>query len=218
MLGSGSVRIVPQVLLPREDKAEKRAAALAIWRSAGPIEGTPAEAYLRGRGIHIKLPASLRFARLSYGRGERLPCLVALVADTHDKVSGIQRTFVKEDGSGKADVPAAKLSLGRIAGAAIRLAPVAADLVVTGGLEDGLTLQQELGRAVWCATGEGNVANLDLPASVQSVTIGADNDESGEAHARRAAEAFTNQGRAVRIIRPLSGFKDFSAELQGIAA
>ena len=34
-----------------------------------------------------------------------MPCLVALVANAQDKIGGIQRTFVREDGSGKADVP-----------------------------------------------------------------------------------------------------------------
>lgn len=216
MLGAGEVPAIPvPALPPKEDSGETRARAVSLWRSAGPVAGTPAEAYLRGRGIHISLPETLRFARLRYGRSDRLPCLVALLANADDKISGIQRTFVKEDGSGKADVPAAKLSLGRITGAAIRLAPASSELVVTGGLEDGLTLQQELGRAVWCATGEGNLANLSFPQAVQSVTIGADNDCSGEAHARRAAKVFSNQGRSVRIIRPLTGFKDFSAELQG---
>ena len=111
-----------------------------------------------------------------------------------------------------------KLSLGRIGGGAIRLAPAAGTLVVTGGLEDGLTLQQELGQAVWAATGEGNMANIILPVGVKSVVVGADRDDSGDTHAKRAADAFALQGRTVRIIRPMPGFKDFNSELQGIPA
>lgn len=43
-------------------EAEKRARqALALWREALPINGTPAETYLRGRGLSLDLPASLRF-------------------------------------------------------------------------------------------------------------------------------------------------------------
>lgn len=217
MLDGGNLPVVAQPALPPELERDTTAEAVSIWRSAGPIAGTPAEAYLRGRGLDLRLPDSLRFARLRYGE-KSLPCLVALVANSQDKIGGIQRTFVREDGSGKADVRAPKLSLGRIAGGAIRLAPAAGALVITGGLEDGLTLQQELGQAVWAATGEGNMANMILPVGVQSVIIGADSDHSGEAHARRAADAFTQQGRSVRIIRPLPGCKDFNAELQGIPA
>lgn len=205
----------PRVLSPLLAKDTTPLAA-SIWQSASSINGTPAESYLRSRGLHLPLPCTLRFARLPYPHETgRLPCLVALISDINDQPVGIQRTFVREDGSGKADVPTPKLSLGRVRGGAIRLAPVAAELVVTGGLEDGLTLQQELGRAVWAATGEGNMANMVLPETVRSVTIGADNDESGERHAMRAAEAFSLQGRDVRIMRPFTGFKDFNDELRG---
>lgn len=216
-LGAGDLPVATVPTAPAEPERDTTAEAILIWRSAGPIAGTPAEAYLRGRGLDLRLPESLRFARLRYGKQIR-PCLIALVANAQDKIGGIQRTFVREDGSGKADVPAPKLSLGRIGGGAIRLAPAAGMLVVTGGLEDGLTLQQELGQAVWAATGEGNMATLVLPLGVQSVVIGADRDDSGEAHAKRAADAFALQGRSVRIIRPMPGHKDFNSELQGIAA
>ena len=115
-------------------------------------------------------------------------------------------------------MPTPKLSLGRLTGGAIRLAPASTSLLITGGVEDGLTLQQELGRSTWAAAGEGNMANMVLPEAVASVTIGADRDESGERHARRAADAFSEQGREVRIMRPCLGFKDFNDELRGVSA
>jgi len=214
MLEGGNLPMVVQPTLPPEPERDTTAEAIAIWRAAAPIGGTPAEAYLRGRGLDLRLPESLRFARLRYGT-KTLPCLVALIANAENKIGGIQRTFVKEDGTGKAEVPAPKLSLGRIGGGAIRLAPAATNLIVTGGLEDGLTLQQEMGLAVWAATGEGNMAGMVLPVGVKVVTIGADRDDAGERHARRAADAFAEQGRTVAIIRPMPGFNDFNSELQG---
>lgn len=211
-------RMLPvPVARPRvaEAKPETSEVARAIWRAAAPIADTPAAAYLRSRGIHTRLPESLRFARLKYPRRPGLlPCMVAIVANAENKLSGIQRTYVREDGTGKADVPTPKLSLGRIRGGAIRLAPGATELTVCGGIEDGLTLQQKLGRAVWCVTGEGNMASLVLPQGVRSVTVAADNDASGAEHARRAAEAFALEGRTARIFRPLTGYKDFNSELQ----
>ena len=193
--------------------------ARAIWRAASPIRGTPAEAYLRSRAIDCVLPETLRFARLRYPKQNGLlPCLVALVTSADNRVSGIQRTFVREDGSGKADVPEAKLSLGNIAGGAIRLAPVAAAMTIAGGLEDGLSIQLMFGKAVWAVTGEGNMASLILPDMVTCVTIGADADHSGEHHAQRAAARFNLQGRTAKIIRPLSPYKDFNAELMGASA
>lgn len=213
MLGGGNLPMVVAPQLPTKPERDTTAEAIAIWRAAGSISSTPAEAYLCQRGLDLRLPDSLRFARLRYG-SKTLPCLVALIANAENKIGGIQRTFIKEDGSGKADVPAPKLSLGRVGGGAIRLAPAAATIVVTGGLEDGLTLQQELVQAVWAATGEGNMANMALPVGVRSVVIGADRDDSGEAHAKRAADAFLAQGRSVRIIRPMRGYNDFNSQLQ----
>jgi DNA primase len=214
MLDGGQVPVVTVRALPPEPERDTTARAVSVWRSAGPAAGTPAEAYLRGRGLHLPIPASIRFARLRYGtRGDLHPSLVALVASVENKAVGIQRTYLREDGR-KADVPTVKLSLGRIRGAAIRLAPSAAELAVTGGLEDGLTIQQELGLPTWAATGEGNMASLVLPAVVRSVVVGADGDATGERFARAAAEAFSEQGRRARIIRPAIGFKDFNQELQ----
>ncbi|CAM3133462.1 Toprim domain-containing protein [Sphingomonas antarctica] len=199
---------------PKEDRGDE---ARDIWRNASPISGTPAETYLRRRGLWLNLPDSLRFARLRYGkRGPMHPCLIALVASVDNKAIGIQRTYLT-DGGGKAAVPKPKLSLGSVRGGAIRLAPGAVKLMVCEGLEDGLTLQQELGCAVWVAAGASMLPSMRIPEGVASVVIGADGDEPGERSAQDAARAFARPGRQVRIIRPLDGHKDFNDELRGVA-
>lgn len=216
MLDGGHLPTVPVRSLPPEPERDTTAEAVSIWRAASPAPGTPAEAYLRRRGLNLPIPASIRFARLPLGRRAPMPCLVALATSAENRAVGIQRTFLTEEGC-KADLPEGrvKFSLGRLRGAAVRLAPVAAELVVTGGLEDGLTLQQELGRPVWVAAGEGNMASMVLPAIVRSVVVGADGDATGERFARAAAEAFALEGRAARIIRPTPPHKDFNAQLTG---
>ena len=215
MLGSGSV---PVIAVPAfealPDDRDTAVEALSIWQDAGPISGTPAETYLRRRGLILRLPESLRFARLRYGkRGPTHPCLVALVAGANDKAMGIQRTYLT-DGGGKAAVPKVKLSLGHVLGGAIRLSPCAAMLTVCEGIEDGLSLQQELGRGVWVAAGASMMPAMRFPAGVNQIVIGADGDERGEDAARKAADAFTRQGKRCRIIRPNEGFKDFNEMVQ----
>lgn len=213
---------LPVAYRPRPSSGDDRntvAEALEIWRQAVPIKGTPAETYLRSRRLICRLPESLRFARLRYGkRGSLYPCLVALIASADHRATGIQRTYLNEAGTGKANVPKQKLSLGRVRGGAIRLAPPGGRLVVCEGLEDGLTLQQELGIATWVAAGVGNLRTLELPIGVRSVIVGADTDSSGLAGARAAAERFAAQGREVRVIRPYDGFKDFNDELREFAS
>lgn len=135
MLTGGSLPSVHVAPVPIADKQDRIAEAKAIWRAAQPITGTLAERYLRSRGIHMALPDSLRFARAPYGkRGPDHPVLVAAVASADDRLIGIQRTFLNATGTGKAAVPKPKLSLGRVAGGAIRLAPCARSMVVCEGL------------------------------------------------------------------------------------
>lgn len=188
--------------------------ARAIWRGSVPAQGTPAQAYLVSRGLHLPIPPTIRFAKLRYGgRGEPTPCLVALVTSPDNQLSGIQRTYLAADGRGKADIPAAKRSLGRIMGGAIRLGPVASEVVVAEGLEDALSLQQELGAVAWAAGGASMLPGMEFPSSVKSVVIGRDNDSAGERSAHAAARNFSGRGLSVRIMRPSEGFKDFNQEL-----
>jgi DNA primase len=210
-LSAGNLPSVHVQPVPPQDDRNRIAEARAIWCNAVPASGTPAERYLRSRGLHLPIPESIRFAVLPYGRGAReYPCLVAAVGSVDHKLTGIQRTYLRETGDGKAAVPKPKLSLGRIAGGAIRLAPCAGELMVCEGLEDGLTLQQEMGRAVWVAAGASMLPAMQFPAGVRSVVIGADGDEAGEAAAQKAAAAFLGRRLRVRIIRPPCGSKDFN--------
>ncbi len=97
----------------------------------------------------------------------------------------------------------------------MRLSPAAASLIATEGLEDGLSLLQQLGRPVWVAAGSSMLPAMQLPAVTRSVIIGADNDDAGKRAAQVAAEAFTAGGRRVRILRPDAAYKDFNAQLIG---
>lgn len=212
MIAGSNLPAVHLAAAPVDDRSVRIAAARAIWRAAVPAASTLAETYLRSRGIHIHIPDSIRFARLSYCQGRDLyPVLIAAVASADNHFTGIQRIYLN-DGTGKAQVAKPKLSLGRIAGGAIRLAPAARKLFVTEGLEDGLTLQQAQGCATWVACGAAMLPRLVLPAGVNEVVIGADNDGAGRDAAERAVATFRHQGIRARAVFPLEA-KDFNAEL-----
>jgi DNA primase len=208
---------VAKVAKPDADEARRLARAGTIYAAAGPIEAA-AEAYLRQRGLKPGLAwASLRAARLPYPHANVHPALIAPVTGPDGALEGIQRTFLTADGH-KLPVRDPKLSLGRVRGGAIRLADPAAELVLCEGLEDGLSLAQELpGACVWVAPGAGMLAAMCLPPCVERVTIAADNDAAGEQAALRAAERFASEGRQVRIMRPDPAFKDWNDQLRGIA-
>ncbi len=172
--------------------------------------------YLRGRGITIAPPSSIHFhPALKHQSGHLFPGIVAAVEDKAGRFVGIHRTFLRPDGSGKASIEQAKMSLGSLAGGAVRLAPKLADIVVlTEGIEDGLSIAQATGLIAWAVLGTSGLRTVRLPDAVREVVIAADNDEPGEAAARDAAQRFLAEGRRVKIARP-SKAKDFNDVLRG---
>lgn len=216
-LGAGDLPKADLPKLPPADRANRNAEALAIWERAIPAAGTLAESYLDCRGILPPFPSDIRFSRLPYGKSNPLPCLVAAVRDVPGEVIGIQRIYLRGDGKGKADLPKSKLSLGTVAGGAIRLGELDPSGMVTvcEGPEDGLSLLSMIGGPVWVAAGASMLPAMRFPPCVRSVVIGADNDAAGEQAARKAAQAFAMRGLSVRIIYPAAGFKDFNDELRG---
>jgi len=216
-LGAGDLPKVDMPKLSPADRENRNGEALAIWESAAPAAGTLAESYFASRAILPPFPPDIRFSRLPYGKSNLLPCLIAAVRDVAGEVIGIQRIYLRGDGKGKADLAKAKLSLGTVAGGAIRLGDLDPSGMVTvcEGPEDGLSLLSMIGGPVWVAAGASMLPAMRFPPCVRSVVIGADNDAAGEQAARKAAQAFAMRGLSVRIIYPAAGFKDFNDELRG---
>jgi len=193
--------------------------AQAQWRSALPIAGTPAERYLRSRGIIQPAPPTIRFAWLSLWHtptgkpGPRLPALIAACEDVAGAVVGVQRIFLTNHGQ-KAAIKNPKLSLGQVRGCALRLGPVAAEIMLCEGPEDGLTLRQRFpGASVWVSLGTGNLPFVELPDMVESVVIAGDNNAAGVAAAEAAAMAFAEQGKGVAVVFPDPAYSDWNDEL-----
>ena len=212
----------------KADSAErlaKIADAKAIWAAAIPAPSTPAEFYLRSRGITAAAPRSIRYAATwawkDYQTGETSPMIPALIGAVQapgGAVTGIQRIFLEPDGQGKAAMPAPKRSLGHLVGGALRLGPPARELLICEGPEDALSLAQELPeQSVWCALGTGLWPQMVLPDVVETVTLCGDNNDAGRAAVDAASLAFTSAGRTVRTMFPDPAFVDFNDQLRGIA-
>ena len=198
MLDGGALRELEQQRAPAKPKTDMRPVAQRIVKESVPIEGTPAAIYLRSRGITIDLPHTLRFARLPPPKIEGngvlaangpglLPTLVAIVTDAAGELVGLQRTYLTEDGRKAATKatdtdrkPKVKYSLGNVVGGSIQIGPPAASILVTEGLEDGLTLAQALGRSVWVAAGTAMMPQMTFAAVTRAVVIGADGDAAGD--------------------------------------
>jgi len=156
---------------PSEDEKKTRNRALAIWLSSQErLAGTPAAAYLRGRGLDLarllgkdgapRQPRSLRYAPKLYEPSTRreLPALVAGIVNGQGQQVAIHRTWLGEfhpssgvGGWHKAAVKNPKMTLGRYRGGSIRIwrgstfrrladEKPGAELTLTEGIEDALTV------------------------------------------------------------------------------
>lgn len=146
--------------------------------------------------------------------------MIALVTNVEDEPVAIHRTFLRPNGQGKAFVEPDKMTLGPIAGCAIRLAPAAEAIAVGEGIETVLSVMSTTERPAWSALSAPGLKSLNLPTQIRRVTILADRDpisRAGEDAARYAAHRWRveSPGRRVWIKLPQPGCKDFNDELTG---
>lgn len=209
-----------------EDEAEavkREKQALSVWRESIPAHDTIAETYLRGRGITCPLPDSLRFHPACWhgATAQRLPALVARV-DGLPRLA-VHRTYLRADGTGKAEVDPPKAMLGAALGGAVQVAEADGALVVAEGIETALSLSSGLLRGpatVWAALSAAGMAGLRLPAGIpHRLTIAPDGDTAGRDAAHKLAERATALGWTVSLL-PAPDGRDWNdiLVLKGAAA
>ena len=203
-------------------------AARRLFASAKPILGTIAETYLRGRGLAgVGDLDCLRFHPRCYYRAhdsaprEMWPALVAAVTDLDGALTGVLRTWLGRDGSGKAPLATPRRALGRLLGSGVRFgraqpAPAQAGVMAAGeGLETMLSLRVVLpAMPMVAALSSAHLAALILPAGLRRLYIARDNDRAGH----RAAEALGIRANAdgVEDLVLTPHADDFNADLCGL--
>ncbi len=180
-----------------------------------PLAGTVGEIYLRGRGVGDPgSPDLLVHDDLPDFEGRRgWPGLVGIVRDgSGTPVGGIHRTFLLEDGSGKA--PPGKKMLGPVDGGSVRLAPMPADghLGLAEGIETALSAWAIFGIPTWAALSAGGVRQWQWPDGTRRVTIFADAGEAGMQAAAMLADRLDQAGIPFTIVAPRHG-DDFNDDL-----
>jgi putative DNA primase/helicase len=192
----------------RHDRAQTHR-AIELWREAVPARGTIVERYLLSRNLLQPEVVELRFhPSCPRGTNERLPAMLGLFRDVAgDEPCGLHRTFLKPDGSGKAE-GTAKMMLGRSRGAAIKLSPdgeVARGLGIVEGIENAIAVLGKGWAPVWATGSAGGIACFPPLNGIESLTIFADADRAGEAAARQCAQRWREAGKDVAIEVPYSG-------------
>lgn len=179
-----------------------------------PAEDTVVETYLRKRGITTDIPLTIYSTTSQHSETKEMyECMVAMV----DRIGSpnpvaYHYTYLKPDGSGKADLKAPRKIFGQYAGGAVILAPADYRMAVSEGIESGLSFQQGTGIPTWAALSCGNMSDLILPPKpmASEIVIAADHDKPGLDAAYKAAERWTADGRHVEISKPLEEGKDFN--------
>ncbi|MCC7462397.1 MAG: ATPase, partial [Gammaproteobacteria bacterium] len=145
----------PQPPSPPRDMTHEIAFVL---QDARPLADTPAEQYLRGRGLAAPNGADLLFHPdlANFETKAGYPAMLGLVRDGAGDVIALHRTYLQEDGESvrKADIAKPRMMLGRTGGGAVRLAPIGVDgvLGLCEGIETGLAVMTAChGLPVWAA-------------------------------------------------------------------
>lgn len=200
--------------LPIPPDPDQRARDVArILRSCGPLPGSLAEVYLRGRGLGLPdtpdLLASEDLTDHATLRG--YPGMVAVLRDgAGAPTGGIHRTFLSDDGRDKAravNTGDGRKMLGPARGGHVRLAPIPSNghLGVAEGIETALAAMQLFSIPTWAALSTSGLRAFVWPAGVRQVTLFADADRDGMASAADLADRARRAGLSVRIIVPLHG-------------
>lgn len=226
--------------------------ANALWMKSLPIAGSVAETYLASRRIPLAIirhrEDDLRFVpRLEWWKGTKwdrsttpwtkleegphLPAMIAAMRNLAGDITAVHCTFLRLDGSGKADVAEPKLIRGLAKGAAIRLTRGDADmdvaeaiekgvvdpLIVSEGIENGLSLALGAPEArVWAAGSFRTMLDAPVePDIFDPLVFGLDNDDDPKAADAIAdrIDALREAGKRVGQMRAHAG-KDFNELVQ----
>ena len=192
-------------------------AARRLFIAARPIAGTPAEAYLRARGITASLDwPALRYHPSVYYRGDKhaplemWPALLAAVTTLDGAISGILRTWLDRERPDKAPLDNPRRALGHLFGNGVRFG-IASDILAAGeGIETMLALKSALPLLPMIAGLSANhLTVLDLPPALRRLYIARDNDKAGLYAAKRLRERAASID--VRELVPVH--KDFNHDL-----
>ncbi len=194
-------------------------AARRLFRAGCPIPGTPAEAYLRARGItgHIDWVALRFHPRVWYRETDKTPlepwpALLAAVTDPGGRITGIQRTWLDRQRPDKAPIANPRRALGHLLGNGVRFG-AASDVLAAGeGIETMLALKSVLpSLPVIAGLSSNHLAALVLPPGLRRLYVARDNDAAGLHAAERLHQRGESIGIDVRDLVPV--YADFNLDL-----
>lgn len=222
LIGQGGVFLKEKAhgapALVSDDEVERTARAVSIWGESRPIAGTPAEAYLKTRGVAYDGEALRWHPSCPFGKGTRVGAMIALVRDVRsDEPKAIHRTAIDRDGRKLAHLGSnGRMALGPTAGGAVKLyAPDCGALGIGEGIESSLSIRglRDLDNMpVWSLLNAGQLAAFPALPGLSGLWVAMDNDPAG----RRAAGEIVVRMAAASIETVVLASKTEGADLNDI--
>lgn len=173
----------PLRYVSRQD--DHQSALRAIYQQSQPVKpGDVVDRYLASRNLdEIIYPKALRYVEnLRDGEGGVYPCIIAMVGRYgQPKFDTIHRTFLKRDGSGKAEIESPrKLMPGPVPdGASVMLSDwtESGPLGIAEGIETAMAASSIFRIPVWAAISSSMMRKWLPPPGCEEIVIFGDNDK-----------------------------------------
>jgi hypothetical protein len=200
-------------------------AARRLFAVSRPVAGTPADIYLRRRGILSDIVDSrfLRFHPRCYYRDDdaptrTFPALIAAVTDSTGRITGVHRTWLDSfDAGKKASVASPRRAMGNLLGHGVRFAMApgtSMPIIAAGeGLETMMSLRMVMPTLpTITALSANHLAALLLPAALGRLYIAVDADPAGRNGMMRLSRRARQLGIEVLTLTPR--LNDFNEDLR----
>jgi putative DNA primase/helicase len=210
----------PAAPRPPPKPPEPNADALRLWYGAKPVKaGGLVDRYLKGRGLLLSVPVSLREAEL-YVKHPKWHIVPAMLAGIQIPIGGescgrlitVQKTPLNVRQDGSVYRGERKNAPGSLGNGAVRLAAAGEILGIAEGIENALTAMQLTGIPCWACLGAQRMARVAIPACVRELHIFADDDEAGRKAAKQVVDA--RGKRKVVVHYPPKPCNDWNDALQ----
>lgn len=216
----------PKVKVKEIDVSNTQAIARTLLEQAVPLDhpsAAPVINYLASRKIgpvygplaDILCVPQARYPFAPYGT---YPVMLSVVRRATGERINLHQTWLKPDGSGKADVRTKKTLLPRMESGpwapTIQLDPAGEILCLCEGLETALAVRAMIDLPVWSVVSAGSFDELELPECVKVVLVFTDYDPEyvdengrevggvGLQHAQAFASRVTSPTRVCRVMMP----------------
>lgn len=205
-------------ILPRTARGSQDAAR-RLFAMSQAVGGTLADTYLRHRCItSVSGLAALRFHPRCYYRledqdiTETWPAMIAAVTDLSGEVTGVHRTWLAPDGSGKASIDTPRKAMGDLLGHAVRFGVPGEVMAAGEGIESVLSVREVLpGMAMAAALSAPHLAAIAFPETLRRLYIVRDADPAGDWARDSLIERAAAAGIEALVLSPALG--DFNEDL-----